>query len=68
MIPLKLTRAHSPTKDTGRIFGWLVSEGDEVEQGTPIARVGRSGRTTGPHLHFEVRKGTRPRNPLLYLP
>jgi murein DD-endopeptidase MepM/ murein hydrolase activator NlpD len=46
----------------------LVSEGDDVEQGTPIARVGSSGRTTGPHLHFEVRRGTRPRNPLLYLP
>ena len=46
----------------------LVKEGDEVAAGTPIARVGQSGRTTGPHLHFEVREGTRPRNPLFYLP
>jgi murein DD-endopeptidase MepM/ murein hydrolase activator NlpD len=46
----------------------LVKEGERVETGTPIARVGQSGRTTGPHLHFEVRDGTRPRNPLFYLP
>lgn len=46
----------------------LVKDGDEVAAGTPIARVGQSGRTTGPHLHFEVREGTRPRNPLFYLP
>jgi lipoprotein NlpD len=46
----------------------LVKEGDEVAAGAPIARVGQSGRTTGPHLHFEVREGTRPRNPLFYLP
>jgi murein DD-endopeptidase MepM/ murein hydrolase activator NlpD len=46
----------------------LVKEGDRVEAGTPIARVGQSGRTTGPHLHFEVREGTKPRNPLGYLP
>jgi lipoprotein NlpD len=46
----------------------LVKHGDRVETGTPIAKVGMSGRTTGPHLHFEVREGTRPRNPLLYLP
>jgi murein DD-endopeptidase MepM/ murein hydrolase activator NlpD len=46
----------------------LVRNGDRVEAGQPIARVGRSGRTTGPHLHFEVREGTRPRNPLVYLP
>jgi murein DD-endopeptidase MepM/ murein hydrolase activator NlpD len=46
----------------------LVRNGDRVEAGQPIARVGRSGRTTGPHLHFEVREGTRPRNPLSYLP
>jgi lipoprotein NlpD len=46
----------------------LVEQGQAVAAGQPIARVGRSGRTTGPHLHFEVREGTRPRNPLLYLP
>ena len=45
-----------------------MKDGDRVEAGTPIAKVGQSGRTTGPHLHFEVREGTRPRNPLLYLP
>jgi murein DD-endopeptidase MepM/ murein hydrolase activator NlpD len=46
----------------------LVREGARVERGDPIARVGQTGRTSGPHLHFEVREGTRPRNPLLYLP
>ncbi|HEX9289867.1 MAG TPA: LysM peptidoglycan-binding domain-containing M23 family metallopeptidase [Anaeromyxobacteraceae bacterium] len=46
----------------------LVRQGDRVAAGQPIAKVGRSGRTTGPHLHFEVREGTRPRNPLFYLP
>ena len=46
----------------------LVEQGQAVAAGQPIARVGRSGRTNGPHLHFEVREGTRPRNPLLYLP
>lgn len=45
----------------------LVADGARVKAGDAIARVGQSGRTTGPHLHFEVREGTRPRNPLLYL-
>jgi lipoprotein NlpD len=46
----------------------LVAEGERVRRGEPIARVGQTGRTTGPHLHFEVREGTRPKNPLLFLP
>jgi len=46
----------------------LVDEGARVKRGDAIARVGQTGRTTGPHLHFEVRDGTRPRNPLLFLP
>jgi murein DD-endopeptidase MepM/ murein hydrolase activator NlpD len=46
----------------------LVEEGATVKAGQPVARVGQTGRSTGPHLHFEVREGTRPRNPLLFLP
>ncbi len=46
----------------------LVHAGERVAAGQVIARVGKSGRTTGPHLHFEVREGTRPRNPLFFLP
>ncbi len=46
----------------------LARQGDQVAAGQAIARVGQSGRTTGPHLHFEVREGTRPKDPLGFLP
>lgn len=40
-----------------------VKKGDVVKQGDVIAELGRTGTATGPHLHFEVRKETRPINP-----
>src|SRR5437899_470863 len=45
-----------------------VRAGAEVRQGEVIAAVGRSGKTSGPNLHFEVRKDNIARNPLFYLP
>ena len=42
--------------------------GAEVRQGDVIALVGQSGTTSGPNLHFEVRKDNIARNPLFYLP
>ncbi len=45
----------------------LVRVGDRIARGDVIARVGRSGTATGPHLHFEVRVAAHPRDPMLYL-
>lgn len=44
-----------------------VRNGQSVSQGQTIASVGTSGRTTGPHLHFEIRQGKSPMNPLKLL-
>jgi murein DD-endopeptidase MepM/ murein hydrolase activator NlpD len=45
-----------------------VSQGDFVRQGEEISRVGRTGRTSGANLHFEIRLQNVARNPLFYLP
>jgi murein DD-endopeptidase MepM/ murein hydrolase activator NlpD len=45
-----------------------VKEGDIVKKGDLIARVGSTGNSTGNHLHFEVRFGEFPLNPLDFLP
>jgi len=44
-----------------------VKEGQQIEKGQFIANIGMTGRTTGPHLHFEVWLHGRPVNPLKFL-
>lgn len=45
----------------------LVKEGDLVVRGQRVANVGSTGRSTGPHLHFEVRLNGVPQNPARFL-
>jgi murein DD-endopeptidase MepM/ murein hydrolase activator NlpD len=45
----------------------LVKKGDKVKRGQTIARVGQTGAVFGPQLHFEIRKGTQPVDPLSFL-
>ena len=52
----------------GHLSSVLVTVGQYVEVGQPIAESGNSGVSTGPHLHFEVRHGEFPIDPQRYLP
>ena len=64
-----LSIKHSNTLKTlyGHCSEILVSVGEGVTEGQPIAKVGNSGVTTGSHLHFEIRIDGNCVNPLWYI-
>ena len=55
------------TTTYGHTSKLLVKKGDEVKAGEAIALSGNSGRSTGPHLHYEMRLNNIPVDPLKYL-
>ena len=45
-----------------------ITEGDKISRGQLIGLIGSTGRSTGPHLHYELRLNDRPINPRRFLP
>ena len=61
--------AHGDRYETlyGHLEETLVAEGQRVRRGDRVGLVGSTGRSTAPHLHYEVHVGGRPVNPLEYI-
>ena len=64
---VEVTHANGLITRYGHLSAFLAREGQKVSTGTPIAKVGSTGRSTGPHLHFEVRRSDTAVDPARYL-
>lgn len=62
-----IDHGNSYTTLYGHLSDYAVKEGQWVNLGQTIGYIGRTGRTTGPHLHFEIRCHNVPVNPTKYL-
>lgn len=51
----------------GHLYKSIVKEGKQVSAGELVALLGNTGRSTGPHLHFEVRRNDNPLNPYAFI-
>jgi murein DD-endopeptidase MepM/ murein hydrolase activator NlpD len=62
-----IDHGHGISTRYGHLSGFAVASGQHVHRGDTIGYVGLSGRSTGPHLHYEVRINDTPVNPYKYL-
>jgi murein DD-endopeptidase MepM/ murein hydrolase activator NlpD len=64
---VEITHTNGLVTRYGHLSSFIAKQGQKVQAGTPIARVGSTGRSTGPHLHFEVRRTDNAVDPSRYL-
>jgi len=64
---VEITHANGLITRYGHLSAYIAEPGQAVAAGTPVAEVGSTGRSTGPHLHFEVRRKDRAIDPTRYL-
>ncbi|MFC6620590.1 M23 family metallopeptidase [Novosphingobium panipatense] len=64
---IEVTHGNGLMTRYGHLSGFRTRVGQEVEAGALIGAMGSTGRSTGPHLHFEVRVNDRPVNPRPFL-
>ena len=64
---IKIDHGNRITTRYAHLSRWLVKKGDRVVRGQVIAESGSSGRSTAPHLHYEVAVDGRHVNPLPYV-
>lgn len=64
---VEVTHANGLISRYAHLSSFISAEGQRVHIGTPIARVGSTGRSTGPHLHFEVRRADNAIDPLKFI-
>lgn len=64
---LVIDHGHGITTLYGHCQSVYVAEGQQIKRGMLVAAVGNTGRSTGPHLHFEVQVDGVPVNPMLYI-
>jgi len=64
---MMITHGYGMATRYGHLKKWLVTRGARVKRGDKIALVGNSGRTTAPHLHYEVHLNGIPVNPVKYI-
>jgi murein DD-endopeptidase MepM/ murein hydrolase activator NlpD len=64
---VKIDHGNGVTTVYAHLDRTLVKKGDTVARGDVIGNSGNSGRSSAPHLHYEVRIGDRPVNPISYI-
>ncbi|MGA8763629.1 MAG: M23 family metallopeptidase [Candidatus Sulfotelmatobacter sp.] len=64
---IMMDHGHGISTRYGHLSGFAVAPGQHIHRGDTIGYVGLSGRSTGPHLHYEVRINDTPVNPYKYL-